>query len=252
MSELNKLTSHTKQGIMQELLEAVSESYQDLTPEGDHPSLQEISDQFDLNPLKVRKLLITAGVYESAVSDKVNRLFQSGKSIQELMDETGLSRASVHSYLPYVKAAYKGAETSETAERIRKYRERKRSLKALKEDMTEENLWNSVVAFQSYPFRTLSGLPFKYTLKAGRSGRLTKELWIDRRENSKSLAWSSVMLAFRNAQEIRGELERPKALGDIRGISYIYPIFWRFGIIRVPEKNAIQMEIQQRRTRKIE
>ena len=29
-------------------------------------------------------------------------------------------------------------------------------------------------------------------------------------------------------------VERPKALGDIRGVSYIYGIFRRFGLIEVP------------------
>lgn len=34
---------------------------------------------------------------------------------------------------------------------------------------------------------------------------------------------------------MRGEIiERPKALGDIRGVSYIFPLFYRFGIINVP------------------
>lgn len=31
-------------------------------------------------------------------------------------------------------------------------------------------------------------------------------------------------------------VDRPKALGDIRGISYIYEIFNRFGLIEMPEK----------------
>ena len=31
-------------------------------------------------------------------------------------------------------------------------------------------------------------------------------------------------------------MNKPKELGDIRGISYIYPILWRFGLIEVPEK----------------
>ena len=49
--------------------------------------------------------------------------------------------------------------------------------------------------------------------------KYTKELWIDRREKSKSLAWSSVLLALKN---IKGEVvDRPKALGDIRGVTYI-------------------------------
>lgn len=34
---------------------------------------------------------------------------------------------------------------------------------------------------------------------------------------------------------IRGEVvERPKALGDIRGVSYIYGMFYRFRLIDVP------------------
>ena len=62
-----------------------------------------------------------------------------------------------------------------------------------------------------------------------------RELLIDRREKSKSLAWSSVVLAFENSKRISEEVKKPKALGDIRGVSYIYPILWRFGLIRVPE-----------------
>ena len=31
-------------------------------------------------------------------------------------------------------------------------------------------------------------------------------------------------------------VNRPKALGDLRGVSYIYPILYRFGLIEVPEK----------------
>jgi len=31
-------------------------------------------------------------------------------------------------------------------------------------------------------------------------------------------------------------VERPKALGDIRGVAYIYGMFYRFGLIKVPVK----------------
>ena len=31
-------------------------------------------------------------------------------------------------------------------------------------------------------------------------------------------------------------MERPKALGDIRGVTYIYGMFYRFGLIDVPDK----------------
>ena len=36
---------------------------------------------------------------------------------------------------------------------------------------------------------------------------------------------------------IKGEVvERPKALGDIRGVTYIYGMFYRFGLIDVPDE----------------
>ena len=35
----------------------------------DHPSFRAIADELDLNPIKVRKLLITAGVYKSEIAE---------------------------------------------------------------------------------------------------------------------------------------------------------------------------------------
>ena len=103
--------------------------------------------------------------------------------------------------------------------------------------MTEDELWQAVVEHQGEEFYTVSGLPFSYQLKKGRDGSYNRELIISRRKESKTLAWSSIILAFDSALEHRGEVVlRPKALGDIRGVSYIYPMFYRFGIIDVPEK----------------
>ena len=87
-------------------------------------------------------------------------------------------------------------------------------------------------------------------------GGLTKELWVDRRENSKSITWSSVRMAFQNVLKMKESLsegekpyvKRPKALGDIRGVSYIYPLFDRFGLIETDpdkgENNGVQMCLQ--------
>ena len=70
------------------------------------------------------------------------------------------------------------------------------AVKAGDENQASELLWQLVIDCQNCSFKTVSGLPFSYTIKRGRNGELTKELWIDRRENSKSLAWSSIRLAF--------------------------------------------------------
>ena len=210
----------------------------------DKMSLQAIADALSLNPIKVRKLLITAGVYESDAAKLVRQTFNTFRETQNYstavtstMSVLQLSRPSVTSYLPYEKGVYfpeeaDAANISTGAERQRHYR----AVVALKKDPCEENLWKCVVAFREYKFKTLSGLLFTYKLKKGREDEFTKELWIDRREGSKSLAWSSVMLAYHNIGKIGAVVDRPKALGDIRGVSYIYGMFYRFGLINVPDR----------------
>ena len=207
-------------------------------------SLQAIADALSLNPIKARKLLITAGVYKSDTAKLVLQTFGSFRSTQSYsaavtstMSALQLSRPSVTSYLPYEKGVYfpeeaEAANISAGAERQRHYR----AVVVLKKDPCEENLWKCVVAFRGYKFKTMSGLPFTYTLKKGREDEFTKELWIDRREDSKSLAWSSVLLAYHNIGKIGEVVDRPKALGDIRGVSYIYGLFYRFGLIDVPDE----------------
>lgn len=227
----------------------------DLYSTVDHPSLQNIADELDLNPIKVRKLLITAGVYKSDAADQVQKVFNkhraSGLShteaIAATMRELNLSKSSVTSYLPYEKGVYFPVETdgknlSVGAERIRRMRKRNKVLETLLNEQSEEALWTAMIEFQGYKFRTYSGLVFSYSLKKGRGDTYTKELFIDRRENSKSLAWSSVLLAFHNIPSIGSVVDRPKALGDIRGVTYIYAMFYRFGLINVPEKAKEKME----------
>ena len=204
-------------------------------------SLQAIGEELGLNPIKVRKLLITAGVYESEVAEKVKNTFKEYRETQNYKEAIlstanilNLSKASVTSYLPYKKGVYFPSTEKEKisvgAERQRRYRVMKR----WRVDPTEENFWGVVLAYAGIKFKTYSGLPFSYEIKKGKNGEYTKELWIDRREKSKSLAWSSVLLALKNIKE--EVVERPKALGDIRGVTYIYGMFYRFGLIDVPDK----------------
>ena len=78
-------------------------------------------------------------------------------------------------------------------------------------------------------------------MKYGRSGTYTKELWINRREKKQKSCLSSVRSAYQKVLELQQEserpvVERPKALGDIRGITYIYGIFYEFALLEMPEK----------------
>ena len=143
-------------------------------------SLRSLADELNISLLKLRKLLITADVFTSDICTEINNLHQSGKKIPEIMKLTGLSRASVHSYLPYTKGLYNATEISLNAERCRTYKIRQEQVRFLQEIPSEENLWQAVIAFQDYPFKTATGLPFRYKLKVGKNGENNRELLIDR------------------------------------------------------------------------
>jgi hypothetical protein len=240
----------------------------------DAPSLRSVCDEFGISIPKARKLLITAGVYSTEQSRRVVDLAAQGKSIEEIGLLTGLKRSSVSSYLPYKKYSYKMDEMSDTvelsrhAEDSRKYRERKKAVDELHEAIVKERvkknidtdaiLWQAVIAYQGYPFHTSSGLSFSYTVKKNKESVYTGELEISRKEESKTLTKSSVLLAFHTVLEAMeivlskdGEIEAdcettttlitpeykgPKAIGQIFGISYVYSLFWKLGLIRVPGK----------------
>ena len=213
-------------------------------------SLQSIADVLNLNPIKVRKLLITAGVYESEVAEKVQDTFERYRKTQDYKTSIlstatvlGLSKASVTSYLPYEKGVYFPStadkeKISVGAERQRRYR----AVRKLRTEPTEEHLWEVVLLYAGVRFKTYSGLPFTYEIRKGRNVQYTKELWIDRRVNSKSLAWSSVLLALDHIKKVGEIVERPKALGDIRGVTYIYGVFYRFRLIDVSDEAKEKMK----------
>ena len=173
---------------------------------------------------------VKANEYEQ-VGHGVYRETQDYKtSILSTAKALKLSKASVTSYLPYKKGVYfpntaDKEKISVGAERQRRYR----AVRKLRTEPTEEHLWEVVLLYAGVRLKTYSGLPFTYEIRKGRNGQYTKELWIDRRENSKSLAWSSVLLALGNIKKVGEVVERPKALGDIRGVTYIYGMFYRFG-----------------------
>ena len=114
--------------------------------------------------------------------------------------------------------------------------------------------WEAVLAFQDYPLRTVSGLPFSYRIKRKKNGEYSGEILVSRKEGSKTLTKSSVLLAFHtvlkrietmppscgqeSGKDIleAPEYSGPKAIGEIFGISYIYSLFWLLGLIKVPEK----------------
>lgn len=234
MSRPKKKPDYDPQKIASDIMVSVAEAYQNPLSHRDDQSgtatLRAVADEFSMTPLKVRKLLITSGVYESEIADMVNELKAEGKTITEIQQLTGLSRASVHGYLPYTKGIYKADELSVDAERIRLFRERQVAVKRLQENLELGNkeeigrqLWDTIKVFENYPFTTRRKLRFRYTVKGG-------ELFVDRKEKSKSITRSSVMLALDAVLDQGRTITGPKKIGTF-GASYLYAMFRRFGII---------------------
>ena len=246
---------------MEDLLAAVADAY--LNPEellfadkNGHTQLKLLAEQFQMTPLKIRKLLITAEVYQSSepakaeLPQRIAQMKADGMALEAIMRELNLSRASIHSYLPYSKGAYKTKTVSCNADRVRIYRERKDAVVKLQEvlkkikgwnqtkewdqnevqsrtalEEIEMQLWNTLLLFQAYPFQTSKGLKFTYSIKGN-------ELFVTRKE--KSITRSTILMAFQKALSLEGFVSGPKKLGTF-GASYLYPIFMRIGVIRQKE-----------------
>lgn len=232
MSRPKKKPNYNPDQIMQDFMTVVSDAFgsyddrEDTTP----PGLNAVAAEFGITALKARKLLITAGVYSTALSRQISQFHAAGMKIEQIMELKGLSRASVHSYLPYTKIPYKLDELSANAERIRLYRERKKkcaefsaNLSTLSGQEQEEELWNLLNDLQGCVFLTAKGLKFTYKIKGG-------EMFISRK--SKSITQATVFMAFRKAMELEVAITGPKKLGTF-GASYLYPVFVRIGVILV-------------------
>ncbi|MFR8609416.1 MAG: hypothetical protein ACLVDL_05520 [Faecalibacterium prausnitzii] len=195
----------------------------------DAPTIMSVADALQITPIKVRKMLITTGYYSTVMSRRIQTLRDKGYSIQAIMEETGLGKASVNGYLPYTKGVYKLDSPTLYAEQGRLFRLRKAACESLWEHMETENaemyLWETIEVFSKYPFVTEKGLPLKYTVRGG-------EIFFNRKE--KSVTKATVMKAFRQARQIQAEkgfVKGPKELGTF-GASYLYPVFLRIGVCK--------------------
>ena len=124
------------------------------------PELKSIAEEIGLSPAKLRKLLITAGerdqttYFSSPSADMILKLSREGKSVKEIMTQTGLSYTSVQGYLPHKKIIYSLDTMSAECERIRRFRARRFALDTFYAHIGLPDqslyLWKAVVAFQGY------------------------------------------------------------------------------------------------------
>ena len=88
-------------------------------------SMDDTAKTFGLSHQKVRKILITAGVYSSPETNMAISLLEKGLKVEEIAKRMGVTKKTVSSYLPYSKCMYNMDNPTENALRIRKCRDKK-------------------------------------------------------------------------------------------------------------------------------
>lgn len=103
------------------LYRAVLEDYKETK------SVAKTSANLKVSQVKVRKVLITEGLWHSKTSDAVQEYLAQGKKTDEIAQLLKTTVKAVQQYLPYTRGIYKGDFQSSDAVRSAEYRKRKKS-----------------------------------------------------------------------------------------------------------------------------
>jgi len=87
-------------------------------------SVLETASELNTYPIKVRRVLITEGLWESKTSAIIVRMHNQGNSVKEIASQLFLSEKNIQSYLPYSRGCYNTKKQTSSGARSRKYRER--------------------------------------------------------------------------------------------------------------------------------
>ena len=153
------------EALMRELIDTAAEIYRE------KGEIKATALELSLPPGKVKKLLITGNVLFYPETKQIQDLMRQGKTMLEIQHIMGLSYSTLHTYLPYSKVIYKMSEISQNAERVKTYKARKSAVDTLMAAPTEGHLWDCIIAFQNYPFHTVSSLR-SCLLTAGKTANL--------------------------------------------------------------------------------
>lgn len=88
--------------------------------------VKQIARRTGTSEQKVRRVLITMGMWSSPLSEQIRRMFDSGKTLDEIAAALGRTRNNIASYLPYTKGMYNAEYPTVNALRIRACKQRKK------------------------------------------------------------------------------------------------------------------------------
>ena len=101
---------------------------------GDDPTINETARKFGITPMKVRKLLIMGGRYDTAMYREIQKRWKAGQTIDQIAAEMEKSPLTIRSYLPIERVIYNLEERSVNADRLVRFKERHGGYKAAEKE----------------------------------------------------------------------------------------------------------------------
>lgn len=87
-------------------------------------SILKTAEKIGVSTVKVRKVLITEGLWESDTSRQIGILLNQGLTSEQIADKLYMSIKNVQAYMPYERGVYGGEEQSQESMRASRYRKR--------------------------------------------------------------------------------------------------------------------------------
>ena len=242
---------------MDEVATAYGTKYDDRDPDNgeNRPYLYELAKQFGTSTVRIRKILITKGLYSTNVTREVARLSAEGYSTDQICAVMNIKQNAVIAAMPYGKGIYcidprtpdgertfKKRQRRSAAEKLRKFSE-ELSLDCPEDIQTcKELLWNCILLYQRCRIAIYHNeegkTHFTYHQKIlMHSYELADELVVGRSNDHITIKKEDIELGLINAlreQKTNGFVRGPKTL-DCPSANYIYSMFINFGIITTPE-----------------
>ena len=97
--------------------------YLNAAERGEKPSISKIAKTLEVSEEKVRRTLITEGIWTSKTAKQVTDLYHQGMTVSEIAHKLVMSEKNVQSYIPYSRGMY-GGDASPDAIRSGEYRKR--------------------------------------------------------------------------------------------------------------------------------
>lgn len=104
-----------------ELYDRILASYKE------NSSVKKTAEELGTSVIKVRRVLITEGLWNSVTSRTIQDLREQGLDIKQIAEKLHYTEKNVQAFSPYIKGAYGREEKSSYSLQSRKYRERKQT-----------------------------------------------------------------------------------------------------------------------------